>query len=75
MSDIQSRLHEKGCPRSGSVYEIDGASSVVLGLVTAFTPAEVPNADDRSSFTALKQCALYSLASSILFEVCVEIHL
>lgn len=64
VSDAQSLLYEKGCPRSGSVYEIGGASSMVFFLVAAFTPAKVSNADDRSSFMALKQCALYSLASS-----------
>ena len=73
VSDAQSLLHEKGCPRSGSVHEIGRASSVVFFLVAEFTPAKVSNADERSSFTALKQCALYSLASYILFEVCVEI--
>ena len=73
MSDAQSLLYEKGCPRNGSMYEIGGASSVVFFLVAAFTPAKVSNADDHSSFTALKQCALYSLALYILFEVYVQI--
>lgn len=52
--DAQSLLHEKGCPRSGSAYEIGGAYSVVFPLVIAVTPAKVSNADDISSFTALK---------------------
>lgn len=49
VSDAQSLLHEKGCPRSGSMYEIGGASYVVFFVVAAFTPAKVSNTDDRSS--------------------------
>lgn len=70
MSDAQSLLHEKGCLRSA---ETGGASSVVFFLVAAVIPAKISNADDLSSFMAPELCAIHSLASSILFEVRVEV--